>query len=99
MAASQYAYNTLKMPGLLGVITIPLDEKDAIICIDKIYRDAVAAEAAARSAPAKEIKGKKRDYRASGKESRKRAPSECMAPVDDVPECCNSKRLKLLLRK
>ena len=28
MAASHYAYNTLKMPGPLGVITIPLDEKD-----------------------------------------------------------------------
>ena len=37
MAASHYAYNTLKMPGPLGVITIPSDEKDAIICVDKCY--------------------------------------------------------------
>ena len=44
MAASHYAYNTLKMPGPLGVITIPSDEKDSIICVDKMYRDAVAAE-------------------------------------------------------
>ena len=42
MAASHYAYNTLKMPGLVGVISIPSDEKDAIICMDKMYRDAVA---------------------------------------------------------
>ena len=31
MAASHYAYNSLKMHGLLGVLTIPSDEKDAII--------------------------------------------------------------------
>ena len=38
MAAPHYAYNTLKMPGPLGVTTIPSDEKDAIICVDKMYR-------------------------------------------------------------
>ena len=64
MATSHYAYNTLKMPGPLGVITIPSDEKDAIICVDKMYRDAVAAEPAA--ARAKGSKGKKRDCRDSG---------------------------------
>jgi hypothetical protein len=37
MAASHYAYNTLKMPGPVGVISIPSDEKDAIICVDKMY--------------------------------------------------------------
>ena len=42
--------------------------------------------------PAKENKEKKRDCRTSGKESGKRAPSECTTPVDDVPECSNSKR-------
>ena len=75
MAASHYAYNTLKMPGPLGVITMPSDEKHAIICVDKMYRDAVVAEAAAAAAPAKESKGKKRDCRSSDKESGKRAPS------------------------
>ena len=98
MAASNYAYNTLKMPGPLGVITIPSDEKYAIICVDKMYRDAVAAEAAA-VVPAKENKGKKRDCRDSGKESGKRAPIECTAPVDDVPECSNSKRSKVVAPK
>ena len=34
MAASHYAYNTLQMPGPLGVITI-LDKKDVIICVNK----------------------------------------------------------------
>ena len=95
MAASHYAYNTLKMHGPLGVLTIPSDEKDAIICVDKMYRDAVAAEAAAATATAKESKGRKRDCRSSSKESRKRAPSECMTPVDDVPEYSNSKRSKV----
>ncbi|XP_020195788.1 uncharacterized protein [Aegilops tauschii subsp. strangulata] len=46
MTASHYAYNTLKMPGPMGVISIPLDKKDAIICVDKMYRDAVPTKAA-----------------------------------------------------
>ena len=74
MAASHYAYNTLKMPGPLGVLTIPSDEKDAIICVDRMYQDAVAAEVAAAAVPTKESKGKKRDCRTSGKESRKHYP-------------------------
>ena len=60
MAASHYAYNTLKMPGPLGVLTIPLDEKDAIIYVDMMYQAIVAAENAAAAVPAKESKGKKR---------------------------------------
>ena len=36
MAASHYAYKTLKMPRPVGVIPIPSDEKDAIICMDKM---------------------------------------------------------------
>ena len=43
MAASHYAYNTLKMPGPVGVISIPSDEKEGIICVDKMYWDAVVA--------------------------------------------------------
>ena len=82
------------MPGPLGVLTIPSDEKDAIIYVDMMYRDAVATEAAGMTVP-KESKGKKRDCRTSGKESGKRSPSECTAPVDDVPECSNSKRSKV----
>ena len=84
------------MPRPLGVITIPSDEKDAIICVNKMYRDAVLVEAAVAAVPTKENKGKKRDCRTSGKESGKRAPSECMAPVDDVPECSYNKRSKVV---
>ena len=94
MAPSHYAYNTLKMPGPLGVITIPLDEKDAIICVHKMYRDVVAAEATAAAVPAKENKRKKKDRWDTSKESGKRAPTECTAPVDDVSECSNSKKAK-----
>ena len=54
MAASHYAYNTLKMPGPMGVLTIPSDAKDAIICMDKMYWDAVVAEVVAAAVPAKE---------------------------------------------
>jgi hypothetical protein len=83
------------MPEPLGVITIPSGEKDAIIYVDKMYRDAVAVEAAAAAAPVKESKGKKRDCRDSGKESGKRAPTECTAPIDDMPECSNGKSSKV----
>ena len=34
MAATHYAYNVLKMPGPMGVISIQSDEKDALICVD-----------------------------------------------------------------
>ena len=95
MAVSHYAYNTLKMPGHVGVITIPSDEKDAIICMDKMYRDAVAAEAAAAVVPAKEDRGKKKGSKDTGKESGKRTSSECAAPVDNLLESSNSKRSKV----
>ena len=32
------------MLGLMGVISISSDKKDAIICMDKMYRDAVVAK-------------------------------------------------------
>jgi hypothetical protein len=69
MAASHYAYNTLKMPGPMGVISIPSDKKDAIICVDKMYRDAVAAEAAEAAVPAKENKQGRKAGKDTGKES------------------------------
>ena len=60
-----------------------------------MYWDAVAAEAAAATAPAKESRGKKMDCRTSGKESEKRPPSECTTPINNIPECSNSKRSKV----
>ena len=33
----------LKMPGPISVISVPGDKKDALICADKIYREAAAA--------------------------------------------------------
>jgi hypothetical protein len=69
MAASHYAYNTLKMTRPMGVISIASDKKDAIICMDKMCRDAVAA------APTKETKKEKKTSRDAGKESGKSARS------------------------
>ena len=63
--------------------------------MDKMYRDADAVDAATAATPAKERKGKKRDCRTSCNESGKHAPSESTTPVDDVPECSNSKRSKV----
>jgi hypothetical protein len=38
MAASHYAYNNCRWGPLpMGIISIPSDKKDAIICVDKMY--------------------------------------------------------------
>ena len=52
MAASHYAYNMLKMSGPMNLITAPSDKKDALICADQLYREAVAAATAKAPAPA-----------------------------------------------
>jgi hypothetical protein len=94
MAASHYAYNTLKMPGPVGIISIPSDEKDAIICVDKKYQNAVTEEATEAAIPAKDSNGKKKANRDANQESGKRTSSGYATPVDDSPESSNSKRSK-----
>ena len=59
MAASHYDYNTLKMPGPMTIITVRSDKKDALICTDQLFREAVAATAAKALAPAAEAPGGK----------------------------------------
>ena len=89
MAASHYAYNTLKMPGPVTIITVPSDKKDALICADQLYQQAVAAAATAKAlAPATGAPGrkKKKTGETSGTHSGKRTSSECSAPVKDMPE-------------
>ena len=85
MAASHYAYNVLKMPGPVSVISVPCDKKDALICADKIYREAAAA-AAGKALAAKTPGGKKKFGGSSCTHSGKRASPECCAAVEDVPE-------------
>ena len=63
MAASHYAYNTLKMPGPMNIITVPSDKMDVLICADQLYREAVAAAAAKALAPAVEATTKKIHFR------------------------------------
>ena len=90
MAASHYAYNTLKMPGPVTIITIRSDKKDALICADQLYQQAVAAAAATRAlapvAGTPRGKKKKKTGETSDTHSGKRTSSECSAPVEDVPE-------------
>ena len=94
MAASHYTYNTLKMPGPIGVISIPPEKKDAVICVDKMYRDAVAADAVVALAPAKEGKKSKKTSQDTDKVPGKRACSECITPDSDLPESSTSKKLE-----
>ena len=87
MAAAHYAYNMLKMPGPLTIISVPFDKKDALICADQLYREAVAAAAVKAPAPAAEgLGGKKKPDKTSRTHSSKRTSSECCATVKDVPE-------------
>ena len=87
MAASHYAYNVLKMPGPMSVITVHSDKKDALICTDKMYREAVAASAAKAHAPAAQNPSKKKKPgKTSSTNSGKRASSECCTAVEDAPE-------------
>src|SRR5664279_2179651 len=43
MAASQYAYNVLKIPDEWGIINIKADQKDAIYCVEQMSKAAAAA--------------------------------------------------------
>ena len=95
MAASHYAYNTLKMPGPMNIITIPSDKKDALICANQLYREAVAATAAKALAPAAEAPGrKKKTSKTSRTHSGKRTSLGCSASNEDVPESSTGKSKK-----
>jgi hypothetical protein len=95
MAASHYAYNVLKMPGPLSVITIHSNKRDALICADQLYWEAVAAHAVKASAPAAGTPGgKKKTGKNLGANSGKRASSECCASVEDAPESSTGKNKK-----
>ena len=92
MAASHYAYNLLKMPGPLTIISVPSDKKDAPICADQLYREAVVAAVVKAPAPAAEAPGgKKKPGKTSRTHSGKRTSSECCATVEDVPKSSTDK--------
>jgi hypothetical protein len=95
MAASHYAYNTLMIIGPLGIISIPSDKKDAIICMDKMYRDAVTVEADEATAPAKDTKKKKEAIVSPDKDSGKRVSSEYAAPIEELPKSSSGKGYKV----
>ena len=93
MAASHYAYNVLKMPGPIRVISVPGDKKDALICADKIYRGAAAAaenNTLAAEAPGGK-KTKTKSDKCSGAHSGKRTSSECCAAIEDAPSSSTGK--------
>ena len=94
MAASHYAYNTLKMPRPMTIITVPSDKKDALICADQLYREAVAATASRAPAPTTESLGMKKAGKTSCTHSGKRTSSECCAPTEDVLESSTGKSKK-----
>ena len=82
------------MPGPMTIITIPSDKKDALICADQLYREAVAATAAKALAPAAGASAGKKTGKTSLTHSGKRTYSECCAPVEDVLEGSTGKSKK-----
>src|SRR4051812_14033517 len=97
MAASHYAYNMLKMPGPISVITVPGNKKDALICADKIYQE-VAAATDRKSLAAEAPGGKKntKSDKSSDAHSGKRTSSECCATVEDAPSSSTGKSKKTM---
>ncbi|SPT20207.1 unnamed protein product [Triticum aestivum] len=88
---------TLPMPGPISVITVHGDKKDALICADKIYREAAAA--AAHEPPAvcaPEVKKKTKPGKCSGAHSGKRASLECCAAIEDAPSSSAGKCKKVM---
>ena len=82
----------LKMPGPISVISFPGDKKDALICTDKIYREAAAATD--RKSPAVEAPGgkkKTKSGKSSDAHSGKRTSSECCATIEDAPSSSSGK--------
>ena len=94
MVASHYAYNTLKKPGPMSVITIPSDKKDALICADQLYWQAVVATAAKALAPAIKAPGGKKTSKTSHADSAKRSSSDCSVPAENTPESSTGKSKK-----
>jgi hypothetical protein len=96
MAASLYEYNTLKMPGPMSVITIHSDKKDAVICVDKLYREAAAVSAGKAPVSAAKTPGGRKNKK-NGKTSDKssgKCTAECSKPVEDEPESSAGKKQK-----
>src|SRR3954465_5994906 len=93
MAASHYAYNMLKMPGPISVISVPGDKKDSLIYADKIYREAAAStDHKPLAAEAPGGKKKTKPGKCSGAHSGKRTSTECCATVEDAPSSSAGKK-------
>ena len=79
----------------MTIISVPSDKKDALICADQLYWEAVAAAAVKAPAPAAEGPGgKKKPDKTSRTHSGKHTSSECCATVEDVPESSTGKSKK-----
>ncbi|KAI5013480.1 hypothetical protein ZWY2020_034592 [Hordeum vulgare] len=74
MAASHYAYNTLKMASPISVIIVNADKKDALVCTKRLYREAVTAFANKTPTPSTSVLGSTK--RKTGKEARQAGPGK-----------------------
>ncbi|KAI5007552.1 hypothetical protein ZWY2020_054612 [Hordeum vulgare] len=88
MVDSHYAYDTLKMFGSVDVIVVHADKKDVLRCMDRLYREAMAALVAkvpSLSTPARTPGDKKDDGGASRVDPGMCASLECCATGKDAP--------------
>ena len=60
MAIPHHAYNVLKMPSHWGVLTVKADAKDAVLCVEQIFKAAAAAAVVPDDADAHEAGGPSR---------------------------------------
>ncbi|XP_044415006.1 uncharacterized protein [Triticum aestivum] len=90
------------MPDPMSIIIIGCDRKDALICADQLYREAVSASTAKAPTPATEKKTSKASAadktpgssKGSCNYSGKHTSSECCVPAKDVPESSTGKSKK-----
>ena len=80
------------------MFSVPSDKKDALICADKIYREAVAAaERRTLAAEAPGGKKKTKSGKSSDAHSGKRTSPECCATVEDAPSSSTGKCKKAMV--
>jgi hypothetical protein len=96
MDVSHFAYNVIKIPGPMGILTTRSNQKDVIICADKLYQEAVAAPAVKAPAPAGKAPGggKKKKSGKTSDTNFGKCTLGCSTPIEDIPESSTGKSKK-----
>ena len=101
MAVTHYAYNMLKIPAEWGLITVRADAKDAVFCVEQIFKMAAISEPAAEPGDSQDDEPGRSTPATCGKRPRK-TPGDDPGKVKSVgpaPRQQNMKGESLLTKK